>query len=357
MPLSKARKKIRFPTSLQRAPKGSPNLERAHKLRIVLQLPDLVPFFRKFLHWCAVKAEKAGLHDWLMVLFTALLTIVAVMQVWIVWQNSKIGTVQTEKFITAAQRIDAAADSFSGSAANINQGVASAVKNLNLQAAATHDLALATGNQAAASKAIAERAAVQASAAQVAAEAAKQQAQTAAEQLELSERPWLDAHVSVDSSLYYNPNGANLTLKVSLLDSGLTPAIEVAVYAKFFPETFDKKQRDLEKAQVCGRAADSAIDDTTAFPSNPIIKHIHIRLAEEDVQKHSISGFIYPQQIVFCVAYSSAVARSKYTSSHVYDFYRVEAQQLGRFSFLVNKETLKENIAIGDITDDEAIAD
>ncbi len=88
---------------------------------------------KRILHWCAVKERKTGLHDWIMVAFTGVLTLVAIGQATIAWQNSKSGTEQMGRVIDAANRIDDAADSFSRSAAAINGGIASAVQKLQTQ--------------------------------------------------------------------------------------------------------------------------------------------------------------------------------------------------------------------------------
>lgn len=89
--------------------------------------------------WCVLKEEKTGLHDWFIVVFTFVLTVVAVFQGIIVFQNSKSSTVQMVRVIDAANRINDAADSFSTSSANISRGIIDAVEQLGAQAKATKD--------------------------------------------------------------------------------------------------------------------------------------------------------------------------------------------------------------------------
>jgi hypothetical protein len=88
----------------------------------------------KFWEWTKHKAEDAGLHDWIMVIFTGVLTAVAIEQGILAWQNSQSSTRQMGKIIDAANRIEDAADSFSGSASHINEGVSDAVIKLQDQA-------------------------------------------------------------------------------------------------------------------------------------------------------------------------------------------------------------------------------
>jgi hypothetical protein len=88
----------------------------------------------KFVRWMIVKAEKAGLHDWLIVIFTGVLTFVGVGQVILARQNSRSSSEQVGKIIDAADRIEDAADSFAGSSAHINKGMGDAVQELQAQA-------------------------------------------------------------------------------------------------------------------------------------------------------------------------------------------------------------------------------
>jgi len=83
--------------------------------------------------WMKVKAEKAGLHDWLMVLFTAVLAFFAASQFAISCSSSK----QTADLIAAANTQACAAQHFADSASSINTGIASAVGKLDAQAKAT----------------------------------------------------------------------------------------------------------------------------------------------------------------------------------------------------------------------------
>jgi hypothetical protein len=85
--------------------------------------------------WMKVKAEKAGLHDWLMVLFTAVLAFFAASQFAVSCSSSK----QTADLIAAANTQATAARGFAGSADKINTGIGNAVGKLDAQATATEN--------------------------------------------------------------------------------------------------------------------------------------------------------------------------------------------------------------------------
>ena len=90
--------------------------------------------YRHFRNWIVQASRKTGLHDWLMVVFTGVLTIVAIQQYLASSNSSRTSSEQITKIINAADRIEDAADSFSGSAAHINEGVGEAVATLQNQA-------------------------------------------------------------------------------------------------------------------------------------------------------------------------------------------------------------------------------
>ena len=62
-----------------------------------------------------------------------------------------------------------------------------------------------------------------------AADAAKSAAETAARQLELSERPWVQAQISIAGPFNFNVNGANLHLRFQLLNTGHSPALATVI--------------------------------------------------------------------------------------------------------------------------------
>ena len=49
-------------------------------------------------------------------------------------------------------------------------------------------------------------------------------AETAKTQLELEERPWVDARITLDGPLTFDVNGANIPLRFDLRNTGRSPA-------------------------------------------------------------------------------------------------------------------------------------
>ncbi len=125
-----------------KAPEARKNKEGAAS-KIGREIEQIKQVLRRLGGWLKRKAEHAGLHDWLMVAFTCILTVVAVEQGLLARQNSKSSAGQINKIIDAANRIEDAADSFSASASHINDGVSQAVAKLGIQAGAAQTLASA----------------------------------------------------------------------------------------------------------------------------------------------------------------------------------------------------------------------
>lgn len=65
-----------------------------------------------------------------------------------------------------------------------------------------------------------------------AATAAKTSSETATKELELSQRPYLEAGMSLDGPLSYDVNGANINFKLALQNNGHSPAFRVAIQPK-----------------------------------------------------------------------------------------------------------------------------
>ena len=81
------------------------------------------------------------LHDWLMVVFTGVLHGLRSQQFHFAKENARTSTEQVNKIIEAADnRTEDAADSFSGSAKHIDDGIQNAVNQLQVQAEATQRL-------------------------------------------------------------------------------------------------------------------------------------------------------------------------------------------------------------------------
>jgi hypothetical protein len=93
------------------------------------------------------KAIHTGLHDWLMVIFTFVLTGVGIGQGILAYQNFKSSPAQIQRFLDAAARIEDAGDSFAKSSADINRGLGNAVSKLGEQATTATDALNASRSQ------------------------------------------------------------------------------------------------------------------------------------------------------------------------------------------------------------------
>lgn len=86
-------------------------------------------------YWRELLKEGPDRH--IELLLTIAIATFALFQLLITCSNNASTTRQVDRIITTADRIDDAADSFSGSAARINQGIAAAVTQLDIQAGAS----------------------------------------------------------------------------------------------------------------------------------------------------------------------------------------------------------------------------
>ncbi len=64
---------------------------------------------------------------------------------------------------------------------------------------------------------------------QKSADAADNAAKTAARQLELAERPWIAANIERNGPLTFNVNGANIPIKITMRNTGNSPALYAVI--------------------------------------------------------------------------------------------------------------------------------
>jgi hypothetical protein len=104
-------------------------------------LDHYIPKLKQSGRWIGERISSVNADGWLMVIFTGVLTWVGYQQFELTKQNNKSSGEQVQQIITAANRIEDAADSFSVSASHINSGVESAVGKLQSQVDQTKELA------------------------------------------------------------------------------------------------------------------------------------------------------------------------------------------------------------------------
>jgi hypothetical protein len=166
-----------------------------------------------------------------------------------------------------------------------------------------------------------------ANAAKEAANAAMKQAQTSADQLALSERPWISSDVIVTSPFTFDVNGANLSLEFALRNSGLTPATQVSAFARFVAPPGPGNGGDIKKT-VCNEAIeDGHISEITIFPATEVKEDRKFYASSEEITRFMQHGQL-SLDVAVCIAYRSTVDRTaQYTTDgQIFTFARKGAE-------------------------------
>lgn len=167
-----------------------------------------------------------------------------------------------------------------------------------------------------------------------AANAATNAANTSARQLELTERPWIDAQIRLDGPLTFNVNGANVPIIFELMNSGHTPALtianEVRMVAGFGFAPDPSAYRDAE----CIEATESVLQRPhfgfSLFPTRPHVDREVILLGNSqiaDAERNSPlhKGKIMMPAIVACIGYRSTFNNTTvYHTSYIIDLLKLD---------------------------------
>lgn len=172
-----------------------------------------------------------------------------------------------------------------------------------------------------------------------AAKAAKEAADTAAKQLELEERPWIDANITLNGPLTFDVNGASIPLKIALRNSGHSPAMFTVISP--LPLTGFKGVDAANHVQeVCQNAA--RISTTmpqfgiTLFPNTTFDSPESIGLGKEamdaatkePVGSHFHDKIMSPSVIV-CMAYQpSFKPNTVYHTAYIVDLWKRDSHNL-----------------------------
>jgi hypothetical protein len=170
-----------------------------------------------------------------------------------------------------------------------------------------------------------------------AANAAKSAAETAASQLELAERPWVDASIAIDGPFSFDMSGdsvagARIPLKIVLRNTGHSPAVSVAISPRLTlakgDDIFDRRDEACKFAKDTTKNGHWGI---TLFPNaNPFEKRI-IAGGGNYVEKGKVwppsSGFeMLPPSIIVCVAYRPTFSKtSVYRTAYIFDLLRLDS--------------------------------
>lgn len=165
---------------------------------------------------------------------------------------------------------------------------------------------LAMGKNAEAALVASKAAIKQAEISAQAADAAKKSADTAVDQLEIAQRPWIDASVRVVGPLTFNANGVTMPLRVTLANVGHSPAI-ASVQHELNVLNGTRLMGIVEIRRFC---TSSAVTNEVGaiFPGKEVEPNV-IYAAEAsaaDIAESSkhFSGALVAT-VVFCIAYHS----------------------------------------------------
>jgi hypothetical protein len=237
-------------------------------------------------------------------------------------RNSKADTSRiitaSETQACAAQRIAgasgrnaAAAESFSASAQGIETKTEEAVTHFQHLAGATEKSA----------------------------NAAKDASDIAAKQLELSERPWVDADIKLDGPFDFEEGGgANLPLKISVRNTGHSPATAVSFAWKVLIGSQALTAHNY-RDQVCGDASKRA---TTApqfgfalFPNLTFEQPFGVGIRKEEIEQwHKSKDFpgliggdvIFFPSVIICIAYRPGFNQtSVYHTAYIFDLVQLRS--------------------------------
>lgn len=177
-----------------------------------------------------------------------------------------------------------------------------------------------------------------ADAAETAAHAAKSASETTASELELAERPWVDAITTVDGSFSFDINGANVPLKLTLRNTGHSPAVRVGIWpVMFFGANIANASAFRDKA--CEDAPKMQSMGITLFPSAaPFEQQYTVSLSKEEIEKGKASNqfpgskfgeVILSPTVAVCIAYRSTYDQLRiYRTAYIMDLFKLEPSGL-----------------------------
>jgi hypothetical protein len=178
---------------------------------------------------------------------------------------------------------------------------------------------------------------------QQSAEAAKRAADIAASQLELAERPWVDANITLDGPLTFNVNGANIPLKIALRNTRHSPALFTVISP--LPLIGSKGPNAASYLQqVCQDATRMTTTmpqfGITLFPNVNFEQRESIGIGKEEIENEKASkefpnshfgDVILSPSVVICIAYRPTFNQSSvYHTAYILDLLKLDsASRLG----------------------------
>jgi len=192
-----------------------------------------------------------------------------------------------------------------------------------------------------------------------AANAADSAATTAANQLELAERPWVDANIAVGGPLTFNINGASLPLKISLRNTGNSLALAAAVYPLPLIGARRAVNAVAYRGGVCETAERLGLNNGfSIFPNTPPMEQeIDVGIAKEDIESGKASKefpdsrfgeVILSPAIIVCIAYRPTFNKTKiYHTVYIVDLFRETPDSpRGGVMFKIGEDVPREKLSL-----------
>jgi hypothetical protein len=149
-------------------------------------------------------------------------------------------------------------------------------------------------------------------------------------ELELSQRPWVDAQISLDGGLVYGINGTGVSLKIDLRNTGHSPAFATNIEALALVGS-QAAGASQYRDQICQDATKQAMGNAASgialFPNAPFTQHLEITIGKEQLEKArlenpKLNAIFYISAIV-CIGYRPTFnSTSVYTTSYILDLIR-----------------------------------
>jgi len=154
------------------------------------------------------------------------------------------------------------------------------------------------------------------------ANAAKSAADTAAEELELSQRPWVDFSFRIIGGLHQESNGITLKVDFSLKNIGHSPALDVFPEAIGFVAYKGHMDENTAQQDLCNRmAAAKGFDHLIPqiFTDRPAIHQpVIVTFNQADIEAAKPGGFFQPV-ILGCIDYHSSFSDKHLQAPFIYD--------------------------------------
>lgn len=190
------------------------------------------------------------------------------------------------------------------------------------------------------------------------AEAAKKAADVAAGQLELSERPWVDATITPAGPFTFKSGAAQGILKVEMRNSGHSPALHTSISGLGFAgnkgfQIEDYRRRNWGEVTRLTTIPGWGVD---LFPNRDFPITDHFFISKQEIDYAISTGDLTPNfGVVICIGYDSILNASVYHTCYIFNLKRDSQGQTAPIqvgSDVDAKHLILEGSAISPITAD-----